>query len=90
MFVYLFASRAVHLELACGLDTNTFLRAFDRMRNRRGVPEEMISDNGTNFVGANQELRKLRGRLIQNGKIEQSTKNKGIKWNLNPPFWRGL
>ena len=29
------------------------------MINRRGVPEEMLSGNGTNFVAANKELCKL-------------------------------
>ena len=41
------ATRAVHLEMAFGLDTNSFLNAFYRMSNRRGLPEELISDNGT-------------------------------------------
>ena len=80
------ASRAIHLEIAYGLDTDSFMRAFDRMCNRRGVPEEMISDNGTNFVGANQELCELRNQLLQNGKLKESIRNKGIKWNFNPPL----
>ena len=79
------ASRAVHLEVAYGLDTDSFLRAFYRMSNRRGVPEEMISDNGTNFVGANQELRKLINQMLQNSKLKESLTCQRIKWTFNPP-----
>jgi len=53
------ASRAVHLEIAYGLDVDSFLNALNRMINRRGVPDEMLSDNGTNFVAANKELCEL-------------------------------
>lgn len=66
------------------MDTDSFLNAFNRMTNRRGLPEEMISDNGTNFVGAERELRELVEQLDQD-KIEKSAANKGIKWSFNPP-----
>ena len=49
MFVTCLASRAVRLEMACGLDVESFVNALSRMINRRGVPEEMLSDNGTNL-----------------------------------------
>ena len=78
-------SRAVHLEVAFGLDTDSFLNAFYRMTNRRGLPQEMISDNGTNFVGANRELRELVTKLNQ-GKIKRSAANKGVKWHFNKPL----
>ena len=55
------------------------------MSNRRGVPEEMISDNGTNFVGANQELRKLINQMLQNSKLKESLTCQRIKWTFNPP-----
>ena len=79
------ASRAVHLEVAYGLDIDSFLRAFYRMCNRRGVPEQLISDNGTNFVGANQELRELRTQMLQNGKLEECLTCQKVKWTFNPP-----
>ena len=41
--------------MAFGLDTDSFLNAFYRMVNRRGLPREMLSDNGTNFVAAERE-----------------------------------
>ena len=51
---------AVHLEIAYGLDTDSFLNAFSRMVNRCGVPEDIVSDNGTtNFVSSERELREL-------------------------------
>ncbi|XP_031553331.1 uncharacterized protein LOC116290441 [Actinia tenebrosa] len=78
-------SRAVHLEIAFGLDTDSFLNAFYRMASRRGLPEEMISDNGTNFVGADRELRELVEKLDKN-KIASSTANRGVKWHFNPPL----
>ena len=79
------ATRAVHLEMAYGLDTDSFLNAFYRMTSRRGVPEEMFSDNGTNFKGADAELKSLVRELDEN-KINQSIANKGITWHFNPPL----
>ena len=79
-------SRAVHLEVAFGIDTYSFLNAFCRMTNRPGLPQEMISDNGMNFVGANRELRELVKKLHQE-KIKKSAANKGVKWHFNPR-WR--
>lgn len=67
-------SRAVHLEVAYGLDTDSFLNAFYRMVSRRGLPKEVISDNGANFVGGNNELMELVG-LLDHKKIQQSTTN---------------
>ena len=55
--------------MAYGLDTASFLNAFYRMVNRRGLPEEMLSDNGTNFIGANKELQELL-KLLDTTKIE--------------------
>ena len=79
------ATRAVHLEIAFGLDTDSFLNAFYRMTSRRGLPEEMFSDNGTNFKGADRELKTLLSELDET-KINVSVANKGVKWHFNPPL----
>ena len=59
MLVYMSATRAVHLEMAFSLSSADFLNAFSRMVATRGRPEEVTSNNGTNFVGAERELREL-------------------------------
>ena len=79
------ASRAVHLEMAYAIDTDSFLNAFYRMVNRRGLPKEMLSDNGGNFVGANKELCDLVKELDQE-KITTSTANQRVNWKFNPPL----
>ena len=78
-------TRAVHLEMAYALDTDSFLNAFYRMTSRRGLPEEVISDNGSNFVSAERELKELVEKLDQD-KVKKSAAKKGIKWYFNPPL----
>ena len=80
-----FTSRAVHLEMAFSLETDSFLNAFYRMASRRGLPTEMLSDNGTNFVGGERELREL-VQAIDTETIVKSTADKGVKWTFNPPL----
>ncbi|XP_078495539.1 uncharacterized protein LOC144751035 [Ciona intestinalis] len=78
------ATRAVHIEIAYSLETSSFISCFRRFINRRGSPATVRSDNGTNFVGAERELREGLQRLNQN-QITNSMTNEDIKWILNPP-----
>ena len=79
------ATRAVHLEIAFGLDTDSFLNAFYRMASRRELPEEIFSDNGINFKGADRGLNMLLSKLDES-KIKTAVANKGVKWHFNPPL----
>ena len=58
MFVYMFSVPSSSPGWPT-LDTNSFLNAVCRMVNRRGLPKEIVSDNGGNFIGANKELLEL-------------------------------
>jgi hypothetical protein len=52
-------SRAVHIEVAYSLTTDSYINALCRFIARRGQVRRMRSDNGTNFIGAERELRPL-------------------------------
>ena len=70
--------------MAYGLDSDSFLKAFCRMVNRRGLPEEMLSDNETNFVGVNEELCGLLKQMTKDSKVNKSLVKQGVKWTFNP------
>lgn len=50
-------TRAIHLEMAYSLDTDSCRNAIQRFVCRRGQNTNMRSDNGTNFISAEKELR---------------------------------
>ena len=54
------------------------------MVNLQGLPEEMLLDNGTDFVGANEELRELIKKMTENSKINESFVKLEVKWIFNP------
>ncbi len=83
-----FSTRAVHLELASDLSTQAFLSALQRFIARRGAPKVIHSDNGTNFVGAHDEIqeaqRMLRSKATQEALLQQCQRD-NIEWQFIPP-----
>nr|CAH7716528.1 unnamed protein product [Callosobruchus chinensis] len=89
-----FVTRAVHLELVLSLSSADFLQAFNRFVSRRGKPSVVYSDNGTNFIKANKELREM-GEFLRNNSstICEATANMSITWHFiptNSPHFGGI
>nr|CAI5838887.1 unnamed protein product [Callosobruchus analis] len=86
--------KAVHIELVSDLTTDAFLAAFNRFSSRRGKPSHVYSDNGTNFLGANNELNDLFNFLEQNSeKIGEQLAHERVHWHFIParsPSFGGL
>lgn len=78
-----FTTKADHLEVVTELSTDAFLAAFDRFVARRGLPADVYSDCGTNFVGADKRLR----ALIQSdeGKSTVANFRAMCTWHFNSP-----
>ena len=54
------------------------------MTTRRGLPEDMLCDNGTNFVGGSNELKEL--ETLHKKKNQDATATHGVQWRFNPPL----
>ena len=50
-------TRAVHVEIVPSMDASSCVMGVERFVSRRGIPAIIWSDNSTNFVGAEKELR---------------------------------
>ena len=77
--------RAVHLEMAYSLSTDSFINVLMRFIARRGAPEKLITDNGSNFVGAEIELKRAIQRL-PHSRISTELLRREVEWQFNPPL----
>lgn len=59
------ATKAIHLEAVTGMTTDQFLGALYRFIVRRGLCNEIYSDCGTNFIGANTVLKTNAKKFIE-------------------------
>ena len=85
-------SRAIHLELVEGYDMSNFLLSFKRFISIRGYPGYVYSDNGSQLVAANKELREMtkNWNMSELGKFGSK---QGMTWifnrSANAPFQNG-
>ena len=80
-------TRAVHLELCDSLTTEEFLLALRRFCAKFGVPSLIISDNGTNFRGAERFLVDIQDEP----EVRSHLQNTNIVWKFLTPRspWSG-
>lgn len=88
------STKAVHLEVVSDLTTEAFLAALTRFVSRRGLPSLIRSDNGRNYVGANNYLGDLHSFLAEHqSEFTVEASKRGINWVFDPPLcphWGGL
>ena len=88
--------KAVHLEVVSDLTTDAFIACLRRFISRRGKPNVIWSDHGTNFIGAARELKEL-SEFLQEKKtqdiISQFCSSQSIEWKFiseRAPHFGGL
>lgn len=84
------------MELVPDLPTAAFIAALRRFFARRGKCHTIFSDNATNFVGADRELRQLLSNFTTQQHIDELNSacvKEGVEWKFIPsrsPHFGGL
>ena len=95
LFVCL-STKAIHIEVISDLTTASFLAGLKRFVARRGCPTTIHSDNGSNFVGARNQLKEIYNFLKSedtDSAVHQHLLKNRITWDNIPeraPHFGGL
>ncbi|GFX97863.1 integrase catalytic domain-containing protein [Trichonephila clavipes] len=87
-------TKAIHLEIISDLTSQALIAAWKRFISRRGKCHKIFSDNGTNMIGANREIKAL-SKLVRDREecLFAFFVEEGIEWSFIPPRnpnWGGL
>ncbi|XP_075150517.1 uncharacterized protein LOC142224622 [Haematobia irritans] len=82
-----FSTKAIHLEATSDMSTQSFMAALARFIGRRGCPSKIFSDNGTNFVGAAELVKKDRLEFMKSLKdrVTHDNFHQNLEWSFIPP-----
>ena len=69
-----------HIEIAMHASAEAFANSFERFCSKNGVPEKIISDQGSNFRAFNNELKIISGEITKNKFLA----DKGVSWVFCP------
>ena len=75
---------AIHIEVVHSLDTDSFINSLRRFMARRGSPERIRTDNGSNFVSGEAQIRRALSNWNQD-KIRNFLLQRNVEWIFNPP-----
>lgn len=78
-------TRAIHCELAVDASAMDFLQVLRRFFAYRGYPKMMLSDNGLQMVGAENELKAMIEGWDKN-KLKEYCADRGITWQFTTPL----
>ena len=77
--------RAVHLEVAENLTSDSAIQAIRRFIARRGTPQVMYSDNASTLRGAATELKRAMEKLDEE-ELSTALSSRRIRWKHVPPL----
>ncbi|GFW14234.1 integrase catalytic domain-containing protein [Trichonephila clavipes] len=81
-----FVTRAIHLEILSDLTSDAIIATLKRFMSRRGKCSKIFTDNATNFVGANSQLKVFYKTLnFPDQNLAAYFTEEGIEWNFIPP-----
>ena len=82
-----FYTKAVHLEVVKDATTESLVACLSRFCSRRGLPLTIHSDNGSNLMGARNELAELYS-ILENQETQNCIQtyllNQRVKWDTIP------
>ena len=95
-FLLCLTTKSVYLELVMDLSMEAFLAALRRFVTRRGRPALLLTENGTNFMGAKWELDDIYPLLTTQDTqevVSQYLTDQRIVWSHSParsPHFGGI
>ena len=80
------ASRAVHIEMLDDLSSDSFINSLRCFISLRGNVRQLRCDNGTNFVGACNQLRNSCKQMTGDPKVKEFCLSHQCEFTFNPPY----
>ena len=90
------ATKAIHLEVVSSKTTDAFIATLKRFISRRNLPGHIYSDNGSNFIGARnqmQELYKFLSLPSTQNSVKDALLAQRVEWHFIPdraPHFGGI